>query len=66
MSKLVEIEKSSTTIDKLKDKTFIVFKTRELASFMKKIHDLVVAGDVATSSQMIIQFLQGLAEKVKK
>ncbi len=65
MSKLVDIERSSTTIDKLKDKTFIVFKTRELASFLKKVHDLLTAQDVATASQMIIQFLQGLAEKIK-
>ncbi|MHA1299363.1 MAG: hypothetical protein ACTSO9_08015 [Candidatus Helarchaeota archaeon] len=66
MSKLVEIEKSSTTIEKLNDKTFIVFKTRELASFMKKIHDLLAVQDTTTASQMIIQFLQGLAEKIKK
>ncbi|MFX0135829.1 MAG: hypothetical protein ACFFDN_19455 [Candidatus Hodarchaeota archaeon] len=65
MSKMVEIEKSTTTVDKLKSKTFIVFKTRELASFMKKIHDLISANDVATASQMVIQFLQGLADKIK-
>lgn len=66
MSKMVDIEKSSTTIDKIKDKTFIVFKTREIASFMKKIHDLLGAQDIDTASQMVIQFLQGLAEKIKQ
>ena len=65
-SKLVDIEKSSTTIEKLKDKTFIVFKTRELASFLKKVHDLITNSDTQTASAMIIQFLQGLAEKIKK
>ncbi|NVM01234.1 MAG: hypothetical protein HWN67_02785 [Candidatus Helarchaeota archaeon] len=65
MSKMVEIEKSTTTVDKLKSKTFIVFKTRELASFMKKVHDLISSNDTATASQMIIQFLQGLAHKIK-
>ena len=66
MSKLVDIEKSSTTIEKLKDKTFIVFKTREIASFLKKLHDLISAQDINTAQQMLVQFLQGLAEKIKK
>ena len=66
MSKLVDIEHSSTTIEKIRDRQFIVFKTREIAAFLKKVHDLINAADTVTAQTMIIQFLQGLAEKIKK
>ena len=66
MSKLVDIEQSSTTIEKIRERQFIVFKTREIAAFLKKVHDLLGGGDVTTAQTMIIQFLQGLAEKIKK
>ncbi len=66
MSKLVDIEHSSTTIEKIRDRQFIVFKTREIAAFLKKVHDLINAQDTVTAQTMIIQFLQGLAEKIKK
>ncbi len=66
MSKLVDIEHSTTTIEKIRDRQFIVFKTREIAAFLKKVHDLINAQDTATAQTMIIQFLQGLAEKIKK
>ena len=66
MSKLVDIEQSSTTIEKIRERQFIVFKTREIAAFLKKVHDLLGGGDVPTAQNMIIQFLQGLAEKIKK
>ncbi|NHI91091.1 MAG: hypothetical protein EAX96_01225 [Candidatus Lokiarchaeota archaeon] len=66
MSKLVDIEQSSTTIEKIRDRQFIVFKTREIAAFLKKVHDLLGTGEVNTAQTMIIQFLQGLAEKIKK
>ncbi|MHA1784935.1 MAG: hypothetical protein ACTSVY_10795 [Candidatus Helarchaeota archaeon] len=66
MSKLVDIEHSTTTIEKIRERQFIVFKTREIAAFLKKVHDLLGAGDTVTAQTMIIQFLQGLAEKIKK
>jgi len=66
MSKLVDIEHSSTTIEKIRDRQFIVFKTREIAAFLKKVHDLINGQDTVTAQTMIIQFLQGLAEKIKK
>ena len=66
MSKLVDIEHSSTTIEKIRDRQFIVFKTREIASFLKKIHDLIDRNEIATAKIMIVEFLQSLAENIKK
>lgn len=62
----VEVEPGTTTIDKIRDKAFIVFKTREIASFLKKVHDLIDRNDIATAKIMIVEFLQSLAENIKK
>lgn len=66
MPSYIEVETGSTTIDKIRDKSFIVLKTREIASFLKKVHDLIDRNDTATAKIMIVEFLQSLAEKIKK
>lgn len=66
MPTYVEVEPGTTTIDKIRDKAFIVFKTREIASFLKKVHDLIDRNDIATAKIMIVEFLQSLAENIKK
>jgi hypothetical protein len=65
--KLVTVEKDVTTLGELEAKKFVTFKTRELAGFLKYIHDTIaVQNDVDKARQMISDFLTELAESIKK
>ncbi|MHA1648599.1 MAG: hypothetical protein ACTSYB_00270 [Candidatus Helarchaeota archaeon] len=64
--KLVTIEKEITTLSELEAKKFVTFKTREIASFLKYIHDTLVQNDVNKARQMIAEFLKELADNIKK
>jgi len=66
MPTYIEVEPQTTTIEKIREKSFIVFKTREIASFLKKVHDLIDNNDSVTAKVMIVEFLQSLAENIKK
>jgi len=66
MSKLVTVEKDVTTLGELEAKKFITFKTRELAGFLKFVHDTIVQNDIDKARQMIADFLTELAESIKK
>ena len=62
--KLVTVEKDVTTLSELDPKKFVTFKTREIASFLKYVHD-TLAVDPNKSRQMIAEFLKDLAESIK-
>lgn len=61
--KLVTVEKDVTTLAELDAKKFVIFKTRELAGFLKYIHD---TNDLNKMKQMIADFLTDLAENIKQ
>jgi len=63
--KLVSVEKDVTTLGELEAKKFVTFKTRELAGFLKFVHDTLVQNDVDRARQMISDFLTELAESIK-
>jgi hypothetical protein len=64
--KLVSVEKDVTTLGELEARKFVTFKTRELAGFLKYIHDTIVQNDVDKVRQMISDFLTELAESIKQ
>ncbi|MHA1129685.1 MAG: hypothetical protein ACTSQI_14470 [Candidatus Helarchaeota archaeon] len=63
--KMVTIEKDTTTLGELEAKKFVTFRTREIASFLKYIHDVLAQNDVPKAQQMIAEFLKELAERIK-
>jgi hypothetical protein len=65
-TKLVSVEKDATTLGELEAKKFVTFKTREIASFLKYIHDTLAQNDINKAKQMIAEFLKELAESIKR
>ncbi len=65
MSKLVSVEKDVTTLGELEAKKFVTFRTREIASFLKYVHDTLAQNDVNKGRQLIADFLKDLAERIK-
>ena len=65
MSKLVTVEKDDTTLGELDAKKFVTFKTREIASFLKFVHDTLAQNDINKARQLIADFLKELAERIK-
>jgi hypothetical protein len=63
--KIVTIEKDTTTLGELEAKKFVTFRTREIASFLKFIHDSIAQNDAPRAQQMIAAFLKELAESIK-
>ena len=63
--KLVTVEKDFTTLGELDAKKFVTFKTREIASFLKYVHDTLAQNDPNKARQMIAEFLKDLAENIK-
>ncbi|HUX99891.1 MAG TPA: hypothetical protein VMV49_10075 [Candidatus Deferrimicrobium sp.] len=64
--KLVSVEKDVTTLSELEAKKFVTIKTRELASFLKFIHDTLAQNDINKAKQLIADFLTSLAEAIQK
>jgi hypothetical protein len=64
--KLVSVEKDVTTLSELEAKKFVTLKTRELASFLKFIHDTLAQNDINRAKQLIADFLTSLAEAIQK
>jgi hypothetical protein len=64
--KLVSVEKDVTTLGELEAKKFVTLKTRELASFLKFIHDTLAQNDINRAKQLIADFLTSLAEAIQK
>jgi hypothetical protein len=62
--KIVEIDKSQATIDQIQNNQFVVFKTREIASFLKTVHDKI-SNDPAYAKKAIVEFLKELAQHIK-
>ena len=64
--KIVSVEKSTTTLGELQDKRkFVTFKTRELAGFLKYIHDTIAKNDIPQAQNLIAGFLTELAQKLR-
>jgi len=63
--KIVEIERSQTTFEQIQNNQFVVFKTRELAGFLKIIHDKI-AVDPEYAKKAIVEFLKDLAQLIKQ
>ena len=63
--KIVSVEKDSTTLGELDAKKFVTFKTRELAGFLKYVHDTIVNGDATKGKDLIAGFLTELAQKLR-
>jgi hypothetical protein len=63
--KMVTIEKDATTLGELEAKKFVTFRTREIASFLKHVHDILAQNNVPKAQQMIAEFLKELAERIK-
>ena len=64
--KLVTVEKDVTTLAELEAKKFVIFKTREIASFLKFVHDTLSQNDIDRAKQMIAEFLKELAENIRR
>jgi len=62
--KIVEIEKSQATIEQIMNNQFVVFKTREIAAFLKMVHDKITT-DPAYAKKAIVEFLKELADQIK-
>ena len=62
--KIVEIEKSETTVDQIQSNQYVVFKTKEIASFMKQVHDKISI-DPNYAKRAIVEFLKDLAKHIK-
>ncbi|MFX1294322.1 MAG: hypothetical protein ACFFD2_05615 [Promethearchaeota archaeon] len=63
--KLVTVEKDVTTLGELEARKFLTFRTREIASFLKYVHDTLARNDINKAKQMIADFLKELAECIK-
>ena len=63
--KLVSVEKDTTTLGELDPKKFVIFKTRELAGFLKYVHD-IVSTDANRAKELVAGFLTELAQKIKE
>ena len=64
--KLVTVEKDVTTLGELDARKFVTFKTRELAAFLKYVHDTINQNDVNKAKQLVADFLTELAQKIKE
>ncbi|MBD3229222.1 MAG: hypothetical protein GF329_13650 [Candidatus Lokiarchaeota archaeon] len=62
--KIVEIKKSQATIEQIQNNQYVIFKTREMAAFLKKIHDKI-SSDPAYAKKAIVEFLKDLAQHIK-
>lgn len=62
---LVTVEKDVTTLGELDPKKFVTFKTRELAGFLKFVHDTIVQNDIGKSKELVASFLTQLAQQLK-
>lgn len=63
--KIVSVEKDVTTLAELQAKKFVAFKTRELAGFLKYIHDTMARNDMNKAKELIAGFLTELAQNLK-
>ncbi len=64
--KVVSVEKDTTTLGELDPKKFVTFKTREIAGFLKFVHDTIAKNDVAKAKELVAGFLTELAQKLKE
>ncbi|MHA1265638.1 MAG: hypothetical protein ACTSRS_10425 [Candidatus Helarchaeota archaeon] len=62
---LVTVEKDVTTLGELTPKKFVTFKTRELAGFLKYVHDTMAQNDLNKAKELIANFLTQLAQQLK-
>ena len=62
--KIIEIEKSQATVEQIQNNKFVVFKTREIAAFLKMVHDKI-ANDPTYAKKSIVEFLKDLAQHIK-
>ncbi|MHA1270142.1 MAG: hypothetical protein ACTSPY_10180 [Candidatus Helarchaeota archaeon] len=62
--KIVEIVKSQVNIEQIQNNQFVVFKTREIAAFLKMVHDKI-ATDPTYAKKAIVEFLKDLAQHIK-
>ncbi len=63
--KIVSVEKDTATIGELQEKKLVTFKTRELAGFLKFVHDTIVRNDINRAKELIAGFLTELAQNLK-
>ena len=61
----VTVEKDMTTLGELNPKKFVTFKTRELAGFLKFVHDTMAQNDLNKAKELIASFLTQLAQQLK-
>lgn len=64
--KIVTVEKDTTTLGELDPKKFVTFKTREIAGFLKFVHDTLASNDVNKAKDLIAGFLTELAQRIKE
>ncbi|MHA1694129.1 MAG: hypothetical protein ACTSWR_05495 [Candidatus Helarchaeota archaeon] len=62
--KIVEIIKSQASIEQIQNNQFVVFKTREIAAFLKMVHDKISV-DPVFAKKAIVEFLKDLAQHIK-
>ncbi|MHA1231562.1 MAG: hypothetical protein ACTSRP_12900 [Candidatus Helarchaeota archaeon] len=62
--KIVEIIKSQATIEQIQNNQFVVFKTREIAAFLKMVLDKINT-DPTYAKKAIVDFLKELAQHIK-
>ncbi|NVM53506.1 MAG: hypothetical protein HWN66_07350 [Candidatus Helarchaeota archaeon] len=63
--KIVSVEKGAGTLGDLQAKRLVAFKTRELAGFLKYVHDTIAQNDVNRAKDLIAGFLTELAQSLK-